>query len=71
MMGQMKLNLRVTPATIELIKRYEGLRERAARRSDGVWVIGYGHTRYARDGAQVTEKDAEACLLYTSDAADE
>ncbi len=64
MMGQMKLNLRVTPATIELIKRYEGLRERAARRSDGVWVIGYGHTRYAREGAQVTEKDAEALLLY-------
>ena len=64
MMGQMKLNLRVTPATIELIKRYEGLRERAARRSDGVWVIGYGHTRYAREGAQVTEKDAEALLVY-------
>jgi lysozyme len=36
----------------------------AAQAPDGGWTIGYGHTRTARAGAEVSERDAEALLLY-------
>jgi lysozyme len=55
---------RVSPAAIALIKRFEGLRLAAAQLDDGRWTIGYGHTRSAREGAHVTEADAEALLAY-------
>src|SRR5580704_15930495 len=60
------MNLRnsVSPAAIELIKRFEGFRRTAAQLEDGRWTIGYGHTRSAREGATVTEDDAEALLLF-------
>lgn len=60
------MNLRnsVSPAAIELIKRFEGFRRTAARLDDGRWTIGYGHTRSAREGATVSEADAEALLGY-------
>jgi lysozyme len=51
-------------AALELIKRFEGYRRKAAGLTDGGWTIGYGHTRTAREGAQVSEADAEALLLY-------
>lgn len=54
----------VSRAGIELIKRFEGYRRRAAKLADGRWTIGYGHTRSAREGAEVGEADAEALLLY-------
>ena len=37
---------------------------KAAQLPDGRWTIGYGHTLTARGGATVSEKDAEALLLY-------
>lgn len=49
---------------IELIKRFEGYRRKAARLADGRWTIGYGHTLTARKGAEVSEADAEALLVY-------
>jgi len=55
---------RVSRAAIELIKRFEGCRRHAAQLPDGRWTIGYGHTLTAREGAEVTEADAEALLLY-------
>jgi lysozyme len=55
---------RVSPAAIELIKRFEGYRRAAAQLPDGRWTIGHGHTLSARQGAQVSEDDAEALLLY-------
>jgi lysozyme len=55
---------RVSPAAIALIKRFEGLRLVAAQLDDGRWTIGYGHTRSAREGAEVTEADADALLAY-------
>ena len=55
---------RVSPAAIALIKRFEGLRLAAAQLDDGRWTIGYGHTRSAREGAEVTEADADALLAY-------
>src|SRR5437016_5156362 len=54
----------VSRAGIELIKRFEGYRRNAAQLPDGRWTIGYGHTLSAREGAQVSETDAEALLRY-------
>jgi len=60
----MKPSYRVSAAAIELIKRFEGLRLTAEQLDDGRWTIGYGHTRSAREGAAVSEADAEALLTY-------
>lgn len=49
---------------LELLKSFEGLRLTAARLPDGRWTMGHGHTQYAREGATITEADAEALLLY-------
>jgi lysozyme len=43
---------------------FEGFRSKAARLDDGRWTIGYGHTLTAREGAHISESDAEALLLY-------
>lgn len=55
---------RVSRQAIELIKRFEGYRQKAAQLPDGRWTIGYGHTLTAREGAEVDETDAEALLVY-------
>ncbi len=55
---------RVSRTAIELIKRFEGYRRNAAQLPDGRWTIGYGHTLTARQGAEVSEADAEALLIY-------
>jgi len=60
----MKPRHQVSRAAIELIKSFEGYRRKSARLADGRWTIGYGHTLTAREGALVSEKDAEALLLY-------
>ena len=57
-------NQQASRGAIDLIKRFEGCRRAAARLPDGRWTIGYGHTRTARQGAQVSEADAEALLIY-------
>ena len=43
---------------------FEGFRAKAAQLDDGRWTVGYGHTATAREGAEITEADAEALLLY-------
>ncbi|GAW40065.1 Lysozyme RrrD [Brevundimonas sp. SH203] len=55
---------RVSREGVLLIKSFEGFRPRAALRGDGRWVIGYGHTRSARDGATVSEAEAELLMQY-------
>lgn len=60
----MKPRQQVSRAAIELIKRFEGYRKVAAQLQDGRWTIGYGHTKTARQGADVSEADAEALLIY-------
>ena len=55
---------KVSRAGVILIKSFEGFRPAAVRRADGVWVIGYGHTASAREGATVSESDAELLLQY-------
>jgi lysozyme len=63
-LGQPPLQPRVSRAGIELVKRFEGLRRKAARLADGGWTIGYGHTLSAREGAEVGPDEAEALLIY-------
>lgn len=60
----MKPRHQISRAGIEMIKRFEGYRRRAAKTPDGRWTIGYGHTLTAREGAEVSETDAEALLIY-------
>ena len=60
----MKPRHKASAAAIELIKRFEGYRATAARLIDGGWTLGYGHTKTAREGASVSEADAEALLIY-------
>ncbi len=60
----MKSRHQVSRAAIELIKSFEGYRRKAAQLPDGRWTIGYGHTLTAREGAEVSESDAEALLMY-------
>ncbi|MDQ1153119.1 lysozyme [Brevundimonas sp. SORGH_AS_0993] len=55
---------KVSREGVVLIKSFEGFRPRAVRREDGVWVIGYGHTLSAREGATVSEAEAELLLQY-------
>lgn len=55
---------RVSSVGLDLVKRFEGYRRQAAQLPDGRWTIGYGHTLTAREGAQVSEADAEALLQY-------
>lgn len=62
--GAMYSRHRVSRAAIDLLKRFEGYRQTAAQLPDGRWTIGYGHTLTAREGAEVSEPDAEALLLY-------
>ena len=63
-MSTMKPRHRISRAAIDLIKRFEGYRRKSARLPGGGWTIGYGHTLTAREGAEVSESDAEALLLY-------
>src|SRR3569623_1485817 len=62
--GAMRPRHQVSRTAIELIKRFEGYRRVAAQLPDGRWTIGHGHTLTARQGAEVSEDDAEALLLY-------
>ena len=55
--------LKISREGVILIKSFEGFRPRAVLR-DGQWVIGYGHTLSAREGASVSEADAELLLQY-------
>ncbi|WP_050808324.1 glycoside hydrolase family protein [Asticcacaulis biprosthecium] len=60
----MRARQKVSRAGVELIKSFEGLRSTAARLPDGRWTLGYGHTFSARDGARVTQEDADALLRF-------
>ncbi|HWA59734.1 MAG TPA: glycoside hydrolase family protein [Caulobacteraceae bacterium] len=60
----MKPRHQVSRSAVSLIKRFEGFRAKSAQLDDGRWTIGYGHTKTAREGAEIAEADAEALLLY-------
>lgn len=56
--------MKVTNKAINLIKHFEGFRARTYRCPAGIKTIGYGTTnpRYAKDGASVTQAEAERIL---------
>ena len=60
----MKPRQQASRAALDLIERFEGYRRTAARLDDGRWTIGYGHAKTARQGAEVSQDDAEALLIY-------
>jgi lysozyme len=49
---------------LDLIKQFEGLRLEAYQDSVGVWTIGYGHTKTAKQGMRITERGAEDLLRH-------
>lgn len=53
---------------VDLIKKYEGFREKAYKCPAGVWTIGYGSTRWSnglpvKRGEVITKSHAEALLV--------
>lgn len=54
--------MRTSEEGIALIKRWEGLRLKAYKCPRGVWTIGYGHTKTAREGMEITEREADRLL---------
>lgn len=58
-----KPRLKVSREGVVLIKSFEGFRPYAVHAHPG-WKIGYGHTASAREGATVTEAEAELLLQY-------
>ena len=60
-MGQVN---RISKAGLQLVKGFEGLRRRSEPLMSGGWIVGYGHTRSAREGVEVTEREAEYLLRY-------
>jgi lysozyme len=60
----MKPRYQLSRKGVELIKQFEGYRRMSAQLASGGWTIGYGHTKSARQGAEVSEADAEALLVY-------
>lgn len=63
MSDAVRQNLKISREGIVLIKSLEGFRPRALKRGNQ-WVIGYGHTLSAREGASVSEQEAELLLQY-------
>jgi len=59
----MKPRLQSTRAARDLIKAHEPFTGEAVRRGKR-WVIGYGHTATAREGARLKQEDAELLLIY-------
>lgn len=56
------MSRRISPAGLDLIKRFEGVRYRAYQDAVGVWTIGYGHTSTARPGMTISPTQAEELL---------
>jgi len=50
---------------MQIIKDFEGLRLEAYKCPAGVWTIGYGHTKTAKEGMKVTQE--QACELLRGD----
>ena len=57
------MNRRLNSDGLQLIKQWEGCKLQAYRCSAGVWTVGYGHTRTARQGMRITQEQAEALLI--------
>jgi len=58
----------LSPQGLDTIKGFEQLRLTAYLDTGGVWTIGYGHTRSALSGMQISE--ARALMLLAQDVAE-
>ncbi|MEM0986453.1 MAG: glycoside hydrolase family protein [Pseudomonadota bacterium] len=56
--------MRTSRQGLDLIRSFEGFRARSTPIGEGRWVIGYGHTRSARKGLEVTAEDALKILKH-------
>ena len=54
--------MQVSYKGIALIKEFESCKLTAYKDSVGVWTIGYGHTRSARQGMVITQDQADELL---------
>ena len=54
--------MQVSDKGVALIKEFEGCKLTAYKDSVGVWTIGYGHTRSARQGMVITQDQADELL---------
>ena len=54
--------MRASSTLIAAIKRFEGVSLTAYQDSNGVWTIGYGHTKDVKRGDKITQYQAEQFL---------
>jgi lysozyme len=54
--------MNATSRAINIIKKFEGFRNKSYQDSVGVWTIGYGTTKNVKSGDICTEKQAEEWL---------
>lgn len=54
--------MKVSDKGLALIKEFEGCKLTAYKDIVGVWTIGYGHTRSARQGMVITQAQADELL---------
>ena len=63
-LNTMKPQLKSTSAARDLIKRFEPFRDTAVRADNGRWIVGYGHRAAAKEGARVSQDEADLLLIY-------
>jgi len=56
--------VKISEDGLDLIKHFEGLELTAYKDPVGIWTIGYGHIKLAKEGMVITEKEAEAMLRH-------
>jgi lysozyme len=54
--------MQISQQGIDFIKQEEGVRLKAYPDADGVWTIGYGHTKGVHEGMVITQEEAENLL---------
>lgn len=56
--------MKISNNGLDLIKHFEGLRLKAYKDPIGIWTIGYGHIKLAKEGMVITEREANAMLEH-------
>lgn len=54
--------MRISDEGVALVKKHEGLRLKSYICPAGKWTVGYGHTRTAQAGIEITEREADMLL---------
>ena len=56
--------MNISQEGISLIKKFEGCELEAYQCAAGVWTIGYGSTKDVKEGATLTQKEADNLLIH-------